>query len=94
MKILPKVVEATKEKNFNTWQKHNVTLKIAGEEVRSMKALPLNETHLYAVRELIYPRGFAQCVNKLSSSERRNCVRTEQTYLFHAEAKDLTQSRI
>ena len=36
--------------------------------------------------------GFAQCVNKESSSERRNYVRAEQTDLLYANGKDLTQN--
>ena len=53
----------------------------------------LDETHLDAVRGLIQLRGFAQCVNTESSSERRNYVRAEQTDLLYADAKDLIQSR-
>ena len=47
---------------------------------------PLDETHLGVVRGLIYPRGFAQCVNKESSSQGPNYARLEQTDLY-ANAK-------
>ena len=36
-----------------------------------------------------YLRGFIQCVNKKSSSERRNYVRAKQRDLFPANAEDL-----
>ena len=38
-----------------------------------------------------YLRGFIQCVNKKSSSERRKYVRAKQTDLFPANVEDLIQ---
>ena len=57
--------------------------------VSNTPSTPLSETHLNAVKGLVWLRDFAQCVNKESLSERRNYVRAEQTDLLYANAKDL-----
>ena len=56
------------------------------------KKVPLDETHLDVMKGLIYGRGFAQCVNKKSSLERRNYARAKQTDLLYANTNDLIQS--
>ena len=57
-------------------------------------SLPLNGTHLDAVRGLITKRFSPKCANKKSSSERRYFVLQELTdLLLYADARDLTQGR-
>ena len=53
---------------------------------------PLSEIPLDVVRRLIQLKGFNQCINKESSSERRNYIQVQQTDLPYANAKDLIQS--
>ena len=47
---------------------------------------PPDEIHLDLVRRIIQLRGFAQCVNKESSWERRNYIQQQQTDLLYANA--------
>ena len=47
---------------------------------------PSDEIHLDVVRRIIQWRGFAQCVNKESSWERRNYIQQQQTDLLYANA--------
>ena len=56
-------------------------------------ALPLDETHLVAVRGLHTKKIQPKCANKESSSKRRCFVRQGLTDLPYATAKDLIQSR-
>ena len=73
----------------------HITIKKHLERLRTIHQTrthnPLDETHLEVVSGPISPRGFSQYVNKESSLERRNYVRSEQTDLY-AYAKVLIQS--
>ena len=44
------------------------------EQFRKLPPLPIDETHLDAVRGLIQLRGFNQCINKKSSLKRYSYV--------------------
>ena len=53
--------------------------------------VPLDETHLHAVRGFIQLEILNQCMNKKSSLDQYYYVRAEQTDLFYAYVKNLIQ---
>ena len=81
------LIKFSQKKLFN-----DTSITVYGQPLKVTQSVPLDETHLDAVRWLIQLRDFNKCINKKSSSERYYYVRVEQTDLLYANPKNLIQS--